>query len=81
MSDTTLLQLKVVSGSGLVERDIIVRANNPPKQLHRVIQFCLFPSLSDETISVKVSESCGKLLAHNTACVLPNRSGAYRPRK
>lgn len=54
-----LLQIQVVGGDGL-ERDVIVTAAMPLFHLHRVLQFCINPHQSDDTIAgqVRYSRQC-----------------------
>lgn len=49
-----LLQVAVAGASGL-ERDIIVTAAMPLFQLHRVLQFCIKPNQSDDTVAAQAS--------------------------
>jgi hypothetical protein len=50
-----LLQIQVAGENGL-ERDVIVTAAMPLFHLHRVLQFCIKPHQSDDTIAGQVRQ-------------------------
>jgi hypothetical protein len=50
-----IVELKVTSDGGKVERKIIVQESITVYNLHKVIQFTLFPNKTDDAIAATVS--------------------------
>lgn len=66
MTHATLVELKLASRDGKVERKIICTNRITVFNLHKVIQFCLFPSKGDDTVAGTVSVTAPKhLRQHN----------------
>lgn len=55
MATSTLVGLKLTSADGKVEREIVAQGSITVYNLHKVFQFCLFPSKSDDTVATTVS--------------------------
>jgi hypothetical protein len=51
MARSTLVGLKLTSADGKVEREIVAQGSITVYNLHKVFQFCLTPSKSDDTIA------------------------------
>lgn len=74
---STLLQLQVVDSEGTMQRDIIVTAAMPLYHLHRVLQFCVKPLQSDDTIAAQVMMEC--LSAFQIVCTIWLLQGLTAP--
>jgi hypothetical protein len=58
-----LLQIQVDGSDGL-ERDVIVTAAMPLFHLHRVLQFCIKPHQSDDTIAGQVGSTAVQTISN-----------------